>query len=74
MEKAKVTPYKTKTGIEIGKFYTPPAGKPMSFDEELIQLAFIEDHGYIMQEKLKNLVTMLGVCLFLIVLMLVTKN
>ena len=46
----------------------------MSFDEELIQLAFIEDKGYILKEKLKNLAVMLGVCLFVLLLMLVTKD
>lgn len=74
MSKAKVTPYKTKTGIEIGKFYTPPVGKPMSFDEELIQLAFIEDRGYVLKEKLKNLAVMLSVCGFVLLLMFITKN
>jgi hypothetical protein len=74
LEQQKVTPYKTKTGIEIGKFYTPPVGKPMSFDEELIQIAFIEDRGYILKEKLKNLAVMVGVCSFALALMFLTKN
>ena len=72
--KHKVTPYKTRTGIEIGKFYMPPAGKPMSFDEELIQLAFIEDRGYILREKLKNLAVMIGVCGGVLALMFLTRN
>ena len=74
MKEQKVTPYKTRTGIEIGKFYVPPVGKPMSFDEELIQLAFIEDRGYIFKEKLKNLAVMATVCGALLLLMFVTGN
>lgn len=73
-EKKKVTPYRTSKGIEIGKFYTPPVGKPMSFDEELIQLAFIEDRGYILREKLKNLAVMVGVCGGALALMFLTRN
>jgi hypothetical protein len=74
LDKSKVTPYKTKTGIEIGKFYTPPSGKNMSFDEELIQMAFIEDRGYILKEKLKNLAVMIGVCGGVLALMFLTRN
>ena len=74
MDKSKVTPYKTKTGIEIGKFYIPPTGKNMTFDEELIQLVLIEDRSYVIREKLKNIAVMLSVCGFLFVLMLATKN
>ena len=46
----------------------------MSFDEELIQLAFIEDKGYILKEKLKNLAVMATVCGALLLLMFVTGN
>ena len=70
----KITPYRTRTGIEIGKFYIPPAGKPMSFDEELIQLAFIEDRGYILKENLKNLAVMVSVCGAVLALMFLTRN
>ena len=73
-EPVKVTPYRTSKGIEIGKFYIPPAGKPMSFDEELIQLAFIEDRGYILKEKLKNLAVMVSVCGGVLALMFLTRN
>ena len=74
MEKQKITPYKTRTGIEIGKFYMPPRNRQMSFDEELIQMAFIEDRGYMAKEKLKNFAFTLSVCGAVLLLMFLTKN
>lgn len=35
-----VVPYKTRTGVEIGRLYTPPPPK-MSLDEERIQRALL---------------------------------
>jgi hypothetical protein len=41
---------------------------------EIIQLAILNDQGSIRREKFRRIGTMLAVCGFLFVLMLVTKN
>jgi len=71
---SKVTPYKTKTGIQIGLFYEPKPYNNMSLDEELIQIALLEDTGYLRRERVKSIVYMVSVIVFILTLMLVTKN
>lgn len=73
-EKAKVTPYTTKTGIKIGGFYERKPSSDLTYDMELIQLAMLNDQSYMRREKLKNIGTMLAVCGFLFALILITKN
>ena len=43
MEEKKVTPYRTSSGLEIGKYYVPPEKKDsQSFDSQLLQEALLE--------------------------------
>ena len=43
MEEKKVTPYRTSSGLEIGKYYVPPEKKDsQSFDSQLLQNALLE--------------------------------
>lgn len=75
MEKQdKVTPYTTKTGIKIGGYYERKPPSDLTYDMELIQLAILNDQGYIRREKLKSIGVMLTVCGILFALILVTKN
>ncbi len=69
MDKPKVTPYRTKTGIEIGKFYVPPSNMQYSHDMELLQESLLTDDVTLRREKIKNMIyaTVLGVMVFLLV-------
>jgi hypothetical protein len=43
MEEKKVPPYRTSSGLEIGKFYVPQDKKQdQSFDSQLLQTALLE--------------------------------
>jgi len=43
MEEKKVTPYRTSSGLEIGKFYNPPEKKSdQNFDNQLLQEALLK--------------------------------
>lgn len=73
-KKDEVKYYVTKAGIKIGSYYEKKPTKDLTYDMELVQLAILNDHGYVRREKLKNLGVMLAVCGFLLGLMLITKN
>lgn len=67
----KITPYKTKTGIQIGRFYERRQQVEMSYDMELLQVALLNDSAFLRKEKLKNLgyfVFVVGTILLLITL------
>lgn len=68
----KITPYTTKTGIQIGRFYERRQSQPMSFDMEMIQSAYL--NVPLRGERLKNLAYVMGVALVLVSLILITKN
>jgi hypothetical protein len=72
--KDEVKYYVTKAGIKIGEFYERKPPVNLGYDMELIQLAILNDQGYIRRERLKSIGIMLSVCGFLIALMLFTKN
>jgi hypothetical protein len=55
MEKPKVTPYRTRTGIEIGKFYVPPSNMQQSYDMELLQESLLTDDISLRRRKIQNL-------------------
>lgn len=74
MEQDKITPYTTKTGIKIGGHYEKKPSSELTYDMEIIQLAMLNDHGYVRREKFKQIGVMLAVCGFILALMLVTKD
>jgi len=43
MHNKNITPYKTKSGLEIGKHYQPPKVGDTNYDMDLIQDAFLSD-------------------------------
>jgi hypothetical protein len=55
MEKPKVTPYRTKTGLEIGKFYMPKQDLEYSYDMELLQESLLTDDISLRRKKIQNL-------------------
>lgn len=58
MDNEKIVPYKTFTGLEIGKNYRPPKGRDMCldtidiYDQDMIQMAYISDGQQFRLEKL----------------------
>ena len=67
MEKQKVTPYRTKTGIQIGQYYERKQIWEASYDMELLQEALLIDNNILRREKLRNLIyaATLGFVLFI---------
>lgn len=55
MEQPKVTPYRTKSGIQIGQFYERRQIFEASYDMELLQEALLMDGTMLRREKIKNL-------------------
>ena len=71
----KITPYRTKTGIEIGKYYQRPSnGKDMTFDMEMIQMSLLNDMASIRKEKLKSVGSVVAVSALLFLVIFLTKN
>jgi len=71
----KVTPYRTRTGIEIGKYYQRPSnGRNISFDMEIIQMSLLNDMGSIRREKLKSVGLVASVSAFLFLVIYLTKG
>lgn len=70
----KVIPYRTSTGLEIGKFYEPKDFGERNRDMDIIQLAFIKNPS---EDKYDWAVSIfygaIFVC-FLITMYLLTKN
>ena len=53
MEDKKVTPYRTSSGLEIGKFYIPPEKKQsQNFDDQLLQEALLNTKQEIKTDKM----------------------
>jgi hypothetical protein len=69
----KITPYKTKTGIEIGRYYVPRQQLNYTYDMELLQLALLSDSAFLRKEKLKNVSYFVGVILTILCLIFLTK-
>lgn len=46
MQNHRVTPYTTKSGLQIGRYYTPPRFNPMSNEDELWQSVMLGDRNY----------------------------
>ena len=51
----KVTPYRTRTGIEIGKFYEPKQVHEFSRDMELLQESLLTDYVVMRRDKFKSI-------------------
>lgn len=69
MEKPKVTPYRTKTGIEIGKFYMPPSNMEYSYDMELLQESLLTDAITLRRRKIQNIGYAWGLAAIVLLLM-----
>ena len=54
MSNKNITPYKTKSGLEIGKHYQPPKFSDTNYDMDLIQNAFLCDPNAIRRERIFN--------------------
>jgi len=69
MDKPTITPYRTRTGIEIGKFYVPPSNMEYSHDMELLQESLLTDDVTLRREKIKNMIyaSVVGIMVFLLV-------
>lgn len=70
----KITPYTTKTGIQIGRFYERRSDQEMSFDMELIQSAFLDDATLIRKERIVSIGYFAAVVVTVFILLLITKN
>jgi hypothetical protein len=51
----KITPYRTRTGIEIGKFYEPKQIQEFSRDMELLQESLLTDAEVMRRDKIKSI-------------------
>lgn len=71
MNNQKITPYKTRTGIEIGKFYSPPSNMEYSYDMELLQESLLTDSITLRRRKLQNIGYAWGLAAVLLLLMVV---
>jgi len=71
MDNQKITPYKTRTGIEIGKFYMPPSNMEYSYDMELLQESLLTDAITLRRRKIQNIGYAWGLAALLILLMVV---
>ncbi len=65
----KVTPYRTKTGIEIGKYYEPQPEWKESRDMELLQESLLTDINILRRIRMKNITYawVVGIALFFLV-------
>lgn len=65
----KVTPYRTKTGIEIGKYYQPQPAWEASHDMELLQESLLTDMNILRRIRMKNIAYawIVGAAVFLLV-------
>lgn len=52
MSNKNITPYKTKSGLEIGKHYQPPKVGETNYDMDLIQNAFLSDPHEVRRERI----------------------
>lgn len=59
----KIPPYKTSSGVEIGKYYTPPRRVEYSATEEQLQSALIDDPLNDGMEDLGRLILLIIACI-----------
>jgi hypothetical protein len=52
MNDKNITPYKTKSGLEIGKHYQPKKNSDTNYDMDLIQNAFLSDPAETRRERI----------------------
>lgn len=71
MEKPKITPYRTSTGIQIGQFYERRQVTDHSHDMELLQKALLANPDEIRREKLRNIIYIASVVLVFFFVMVV---
>jgi hypothetical protein len=67
MERTKITPYRTKTGIQIGRFYERKQSLEHSYDMERLQEALLVDGSSLRRMKIRNiayLLTLAGALFF----------
>ena len=69
MDNPKITPYKTRTGIEIGKFYSPPMNMEYSYDMELLQESLLTDAITLRRRKIQNIGYAWGLAAIVLLLM-----
>ena len=69
MDNPKITPYKTRTGIEIGKFYSPPMHMEYSYDMELLQESLLTDAITLRRRKIQNIGYAWGLAAIVLLLM-----
>jgi pimeloyl-CoA synthetase len=78
MDNKILTPYRTASGIEIGKRYTPPKERDIRvdyidiYDQELLQMAYIGDSSEIRMEKLVTISCVFAAILFVLILVFLT--
>jgi hypothetical protein len=79
MNDQNTVPYRTPTGLEIGKYYQPPKPRNVGsdlidiYDQDRIQMAYITDGNEWRIEKITLIVSILAV-LFLSVLLIALGN
>ncbi len=71
MDKPKITPYRTRTGIEIGKFYSPRSNMEYSHDMELLQESLLTDDISLRRRKFQNIAYAWGLCGLLLLLIVI---
>ena len=61
MDNEMIVPYRTASGLEIGKNYVPPKGRDIRldlvdvYDQDMIQMAYITNGEQMRQEKMATL-------------------
>lgn len=79
MEEQTAVPYRTRTGLEIGKHYQPPKPRDIRvdlidiYDQDRIQAALITDGRELRAEKIDLVSCIVGAAFLFIVLMTVGK-
>jgi hypothetical protein len=69
MSNKNITPYKTKSGLEIGKHYQPTKTEDTNYDMDLIQHAFLSDPKELRRERI-FVATYVVVALFAVICLL----
>jgi len=73
------TPYRTASGIEIGKYYQPPKNRDYHldmidiYDQDMIQMAYITDGSHFKMEKLALIGSFIAVIFFILIVIFLTS-
>jgi len=73
------TPYRTASGIEIGKHYRPPKNRDYHldmidiYDQDMIQMAYITDGSDFRMEKLVLIGSVVFAILFILLLIFIAS-